>query len=203
MVRDNALAAAGLLNREIGGPSVYPYQPPGVWEEISYGDVYSAQKYEQSKGEDLYRRSMYSFWKRTAPPPAMATFDAPDREKCIARRARTNTPLQALVVMNDPTFIEASRVLAEKALASATPAARINAMTRRIIARPATAAEVIALSNLATQQLVHYRRNPKEAAALLAVGASKPAAKAPAAELAAWATVASAIFNLDEALTKE
>jgi hypothetical protein len=203
MVRDSALAAAGLLNREIGGPSVYPYQPPGVWEEISYGDVYSAQTYEQSKGADLYRRSMYSFWKRTAPPPAMAAFDAPDREKCIARRARTNTPLQALVVMNDPTFIEASRVLAEKTLAAATPAARIHAMTLRVLARPATAAEITALSNLATRQMAHYRRNRKEAAALLAVGASKPATKVPAFELAAWTTVASAIFNLDEALTKE
>jgi hypothetical protein len=203
MVRDNALAASGLLNRTVGGPSVYPYQPKGVWEEISYGDVYSAQAYEQSAGEDLYRRSMYSFWKRTAPPPAMATFDAPDREKCIARRARTNTPLQALVVMNDPTFIEASRVLAEKALASPSAAARIDFITRRTLARSATAAETAALSKLAASQLAHYRRNPKDAAALLSVGASKPDAKRSQAEIAAWTTVASAVFNLDEALTKE
>ncbi len=98
MIRDTALAASGLLNDEIGGPSVLPYQPKGLWEELAFGDGYSAQTYEQSSGKDLYRRGMYTFWKRTAPPASLATFDAPDREKCTGRRALTNTPLQALVL---------------------------------------------------------------------------------------------------------
>jgi hypothetical protein len=103
MVRDNALAVSGLLNGEIGGPSVSPYQPEGLWEEMGRpGDVFSAQTYTPSTGKDLYRRSMYTFWKRTVPPPSLATFDAPDREKCSARRSLTNTPLQALVLMNGP-----------------------------------------------------------------------------------------------------
>ena len=102
MIRDTALAASGLLNGDIGGPSVFPYQPGGLWEEMAFGEGFSAQAYEQSHGKDLYRRGMYTFWKRTVPPASMATFDAPDREKCTARRALTNTPLQALVLMNDP-----------------------------------------------------------------------------------------------------
>ena len=116
MIRDTALAASGLLNDEIGGPSVLPYQPKGLWEEMAFGDGFSAQAYEQSHGPDLYRRGMYTFWKRTVPPASLATFDAPDREKCTARRALTNTPLQALALMNDPTYVEASRALAQRAL---------------------------------------------------------------------------------------
>ena len=111
-VRDNALAAAGLLDDRIGGPSVFPYQPEGLWREMAYGDMFTAQVYRKGSGSDLYRRSMYTFWKRTIPPPSLGVFDAPDREKCIARRSRTNTPLQALVLMNDPTYVEASRALA-------------------------------------------------------------------------------------------
>ena len=106
-IRDNALAVSGLLNPEIGGPSVYPYQPPGLWEEMAFGDVFSAQTYTPGSGKDLYRRGMYTFWKRTVPPASLATFDAPDREECRIRRALTNTPLQALVLMNDPTYVEA------------------------------------------------------------------------------------------------
>ena len=116
MVRDNALAVSGLMNEKIGGPSVFPYQPKGLWEEMAFGGDFSAQTYVQSHGKDLYRRSMYTFWKRTVPPPELNTFDAPDREKCTARRGTTNTPLQALVLMNDPTYIEASRALAERDL---------------------------------------------------------------------------------------
>ena len=116
MIRDTALAASGLLNGAIGGPSVMPYQPKGIWEELAFGDGFSVQAYEQSHGPDLYRRGMYTLWKRTAPPASLATFDAPDREKCTARRAQTNTPLQALVLLNDPTYVEASRALAQRAL---------------------------------------------------------------------------------------
>ena len=116
-IRDSALAASGLLVEKIGGPSVRPYQPPGLWEELSSrvdSDNFSAQKFVQDHGENLYRRTMYTFWKRTSPPPALTTFDAPDREKCTVSRDRTNTPLQALVLMNDPTYVEASRKLAER-----------------------------------------------------------------------------------------
>ena len=116
MIRDTALAVSGLLNDEIGGPSVLPYQPKGLWEEMAFGEGFSAQTYEQSHGKDLYRRGMYTFWKRTVPPASLATFDAPDREKCTARRALTNTPLQALVLLNDPTYVEAARALAQRAL---------------------------------------------------------------------------------------
>ena len=109
-VRDNALAISGLLIERLGGPSVKPYQPAGLWEDVSVERRY---KYIADKGEGLYRRSMYTFWRRTIPPPAMLTFDAPDRETCVIRRARTNTPLQALILLNDPTYVEAARKLAE------------------------------------------------------------------------------------------
>jgi hypothetical protein len=123
-IRDQALAVSGLLNREIGGKSVSPYQPPGLWEELMSrddGKNWTAQTYVQDHGKDLYRRTMYTFWKRTCPPPTLATFDAPDRETCTVRRARTNTPLQALVLLNDPTYVEASRKLAERMMTEAKP----------------------------------------------------------------------------------
>ena len=119
MVRDNALAVSGLLDDRIGGPSVYPYQPKGLWEEMAFGGGFSGQTYTPVTGASLYRRSMYTFWKRTCPPPSLTTFDAPDREKCTARRTVTNTPLQALVLLNDPTYIEACRELAESACSQA------------------------------------------------------------------------------------
>ena len=116
MIRDTALAASGLLNDRIGGPSVLPYQPKGLWEEMAFGDGFSAQTYEQSHGRDLYRRGLYTLWKRTVPPASLATFDAPDREKCTARRVVTNTPLQALALLNDPTYVEAARALAQRTM---------------------------------------------------------------------------------------
>jgi hypothetical protein len=123
-IRDQALAVSGLLDRRIGGASVSPYQPPGIWEELASradGKNWTAQEYSQSHGRDLYRRTMYTFWKRTAPPPTLVAFDAPDRETCVVRRARTNTPLQALILMNDPTYVEASRKLAERILRESGP----------------------------------------------------------------------------------
>ena len=124
MVRDNALALSGLLNPAIGGPSVFPYQPKGLWEEMAFGDGFSMQTYVQSHGPDLYRRSMYTFWKRTVPPAQMSVFDAPDREKCTVRRTVTNTPLQALVLLNDPTYLESARVLAERVIRQGRPRSR-------------------------------------------------------------------------------
>jgi Protein of unknown function (DUF1553) len=203
MVRDNALAVSGLLNKTIGGPSVFPYQPPGLWEELSRGDIYTAQEYHQSQGADLYRRSLYTFWKRTVPPPALSAFDAPDREKCTARRLMTNTPLQALVLWNDPTYVEAARVLAERALRESGDAqARVEWLFRQAAARPPAPAETRVLLDLCERRLEHYRRQPAEAARLIAVGASKSAGL-PAPELAAWTTVAGTILNLDEIITRE
>lgn len=205
IVRDNALAISGLLNREIGGPSVFPYQPAGLWEEMAFGEGFSAQEYKQSSGNDLYRRSLYTFWKRTVPPPSLVTFDAPDREKCTARRAVTNTPLQALVLMNDPTYVEAARVLAQRTLneAGRDPIRRINHAFRLATGRYPAPRETRVLRELARQQLAHYRRNKNPALLLLGVGESPFGQKLDASELAAWITVASAILNLDETITKE
>lgn len=204
-IRDNALAVSGLLNDEIGGRSVLPYQPPGLWEEMAFGDGFSMQEYAQSHGKDLYRRSMYTFWKRTVPPAAMATFDAPDREKCVARRAVTNTPLQALVTLNDPTYVEASRAMAQRTLLEGGKDAqsRIVYVFRLALARKPSAQEVKVLRDLLTKQLINYRKNKKAASELLRVGESKADDKIDQAELAAWTMVASTILNLDETITKE
>ena len=205
LVRDNALAVSGLLNNTIGGPSVFPYQPPGLWEEMAFGDGFSMQTYVQSHGPDLYRRTMYTFWKRTVPPATLSTFDAPDREKCVARRAVTNTPLQALVTLNDPTYIEAARVLAERALRDGgkDTSNRIAFAFRLATARRPSLQETKVLRELLTQQLALYRGDVAAAEKLLTVGESKPDGKLERAELAAWTVVASTILNLDETITKE
>jgi len=205
MVRDNALAVSGLLVDKVGGPAVFPYQPKGLWEEIAFGDVYSAQTYSPGHGPDLYRRSMYTFWKRTSPPPSLITFDAPDREKCTARRAVTNTPLQALVLLNDPTYVEAARALAGKMMHEGGPdaARRIRYAFRLATAREPDAKEVQVLREIERAELAQYRRNPDGARKLLNVGESKSDAKLDANELAAWTTVASTILNLDETITRE
>jgi hypothetical protein len=205
MVRDNALAVSGLLNGKIGGPSVFPYQPPGIWEELAFGDGFSAQEYVQSHGEDLYRRSMYTFWKRTAPPASLATFDAPDREKCVARRALTNTPLQALVLMNDPTYVEAARALAQRTLREGGKDAnsRIVYAFRLATSRKPTKPELGLLRSLLDKQILHYRSEKDAADELVRVGESKSDEKIDDRELAAWTVVMSAILNLDETITKE
>jgi hypothetical protein len=204
-LRDNALAVSGLLNDEIGGRSVLPYQPPGLWEEMAFGDGFSMQEYVQSHGKDLYRRSMYTFWKRTVPPAAMSTFDAPDREKCVARRAVTNTPLQALVTLNDPTYIEAARAMAGRTLREGgrNVSGRIAYVFRLALARNPSAQEAKALRDLLSRQLINYRKDRKAAGELLHVGESKVDDKLDQSELAAWTMVASAILNLDEMVTKE
>ena len=206
LVRDTALAASGLLNADIGGPSVLPYQPKGLWEEMAFGEGFSAQSYVQSHGRDLYRRGMYTFWKRTVPPAALATFDAPDREKCTARRALTNTPLQALVLMNDPTYVEAARALAQRTLterAKADDAARIAYAFRLATARQPTGAETGVLRRLLQKRLEGFRKDPRSAAKLIGVGESPRDTRIDPAELAAWTTVASTILNLDETITKQ
>ena len=204
-VRDNALSTSGLLVSQVGGPSVFPYQPEGLWKEMAYGDMFTAQVYRLGSGADLYRRSIYTFWKRTIPPPSLGVFDAPDREKCIARRSRTNTPLQALVLMNDPTYIEASRSLAERMLqhGGADSSGRIRFAFERALARPPSSLESRLLEDLATEQERKFQGAPEQARELLRVGASPVAEGIPEPELAAWTVVASSILNLDETISKE
>ena len=206
-IRDQALAVSGLLNRQIGGRSVSPYQPAGLWEELmsrADGANWTAQTYVQSHGADLYRRTMYTFWKRTCPPPTLATFDAPDRETCTVRRARTNTPLQALILLNDPTYVEASRKLAERMLMleGKTPDERIAFAFRLATARPPSARELTVLRKVLDRQIAVYSKDPAAALKLLAVGESPRNENLDVAELAAWMTVASVILNLDETVTK-
>src|SRR5205823_11719047 len=137
---------------------VYPYQPKGLWEEMAFGEGYSGQSYTLSSGSDLYRRGMYTVWKRTVPPPSLSLFDAPDREKCTARRAVTNTPLQALVLMNDPTYVEAARALAEKMIreGGADPAKRIRYAFRLATAREPDAKELQVLRNMGRSEITGY-----------------------------------------------
>jgi hypothetical protein len=205
MIRDTALAASGLLNDEIGGPSVLPYQPKGLWEELAFGDGYSAQSYEQSHGKDLYRRGMYTFWKRTAPPASLATFDAPDREKCTGRRALTNTPLQALVLMNDPTYVEAARALAQRTLLEGGKDEKDKLVYafRLATARKPSRRETGVLRKLLETELASFARNPQAAAKLLGVGESPRDKRLDPPVLAAWTTVTSVILNLDETVTRQ
>jgi len=204
MIRDNALFVSGLINDKVGGPSVLPYQPKGLWEEMAFGGDFSAQTYEQSHGADLYRRSMYTFWKRTVPYPGLNTFDAPDREKCSARRTVTNTPLQALLLMNDPTYLEAARALAQRDLseAPANEQERVRYAFRLVTDREPSAKEAEILDKLYQKERAHYQANKDAAAKLLVIGESKPDARFEPAELAAWTMVTSTILNMDEAVTK-
>jgi hypothetical protein len=206
MVRDNALAVSGLLNPQIGGPSVLPYQPAGVWEELAYGDVYSAQAYVQDHGDKLYRRGMYTFWKRTAPPAMLTTFDAPDREKCTARRAVTNTPLQALALLNDTTFLEASRAFAQRVLLE-DPKASVDTRLRKTFqlatARYPDNKELQVLRGALKQQLDTYGKDPHAAEKLVKIGESPAAANLDPKQLAAWTNVCTVVLNLDETITKE
>jgi mono/diheme cytochrome c family protein len=205
-IRDQALAASGLLDGRIGGPSVSPYQPPGLWEELMSredGKNWTAQVYVQSHGADLYRRTMYTFWKRTSPPPTLSTFDAPDREVCTVRRARTNTPLQALILMNDPTYIEAARKLAERVLGEAGTTDDGSALAfRLVLARPPSDRERAVVRRVVDEQLAKFRSDAEAAKNLLVVGESLRDERYEPAEVATWTTVASMIFNLDEAVTR-
>jgi hypothetical protein len=205
-IRDQALAASGLLNPEIGGKSVSPYQPPGLWEELmsrADGANWSAQTYTQSHGIDLYKRTMYTFWKRTCPPAQLATFDAPDRETCTVRRARTNTPLQALILMNDPTYVEASRKLAERVMTEAQATSdRLALAFRLVLARKPSAEESGILTRVLERQRSVFQKEPARALSLLKVGESARNEKLDAVEHASWTTIASVILNLDEAVTR-
>ena len=198
-IRDQALAASGLLNEHVGGPSVMPYQPQGLWEELS------GTAYEASSGADLYRRSLYTYWKRTVAPPSMMNFDASDREVCTVNVKRTNTPLQALNMMNDPTFVEAARSLAGQVLRTDAPGAaeRIDELARRVLGRPPSRPEAEVLGALLAGFADEYGADLDAAEALLSVGDSAWEGLADPRELAAYASVASALLNLDEAITKQ
>jgi hypothetical protein len=204
MIHDQALSLSGLLTPKIGGPSVSPYQPKGLWEEMAFGGDFTGQTYEQSHGPDLYRRSLYTIVKRTVPYPGLNTFDAPDREKCTARRTITNTPLQALVLMNDPTYVEAARALAQKDLSEAgpTPSERIRYVFRLATDRDPSAQETTILGKLYQREHAHYADAKEAAQKLLTVGESKPDPRFDPAELAAWTLVASTVLNMDESITK-
>jgi hypothetical protein len=205
MVRDNALALSGLLNPAVGGPSVFPYQPKGLWEEMAFGDGFSMQTYVQSHGKDLYRRSMYTFWKRTVPPAQMSVFDAPDREKCTVRRTVTNTPLQALVLLNDPTYLESARRLAERVIREAgrDPIRRATLAFEFATARKPDKSEIASLLRLAKQETEVFAHDQTQAQKLLKNGETEPDPKMDKIDLAAWTTVTSAILNLDETITVE
>ncbi len=202
VLRDMALATSGLLSPKVGGPPVKPYQPEGIWEAVAMKES-NTRNYKQDSGEALYRRSIYTLWKRTAPAPSMEILNAPTREVFCVRRDRTNTPLQAFVILNDPQFVEASRELAEHAMASsADPSARLDFITQRLISRTLVEAERKLVLDTLDAALTVYRADAKEAQALINNGETKPDPKLDAAELAAWTLVSSQVLNLDETLNK-
>ena len=206
-IRDQALTTSGLLSFQLGGPSVKPYQPTGVWKESAYdstGNRFNAQVYEQDRGAALYRRSLYTYWKRTAPPPSMMIFDAADRHRSCVKRTRTNTPLQALVLMNAPQFVEASRKLAERMMeeGGTTVQERIQFGFRLLTSRRPSVVEQDLLLTLFEKQQDRFVAHPQAAAALLSVGESPHNESFDAVDLAAYSTVGSVILNLDETLTK-
>jgi hypothetical protein len=202
MVRDQALAASGLLIEKIGGPSVKPYQPEGVWEAVAMIGS-NTRDYRRDNGENLYRRSMYTFWKRSAPPASMEVLNAPNRETCAVRRERTNTPIQALLTLNDVQFVEAARVLAEHAVKfSKDDDARIEFIAKRLLARPFRPQEQAVVKHSLAELRQDYRTRVDDAKKLIGFGESKADATLDPAELAAWTMVANELMNLDEALNK-
>jgi hypothetical protein len=201
VIRDQALAMAGLLVERIGGPSVMPYQPANIWSDVGERGL----QYRQSTGDDLFRRSLYTFWKRTAGPPAMTMFGASTRETCIVRQTRTNTPLQALNLMNDVTYVEAARRLAERMMieGGATPQTRVSFAYRVATAtRPTAAAQKILVDGF-SRHLEHYRTNRVAALELVRVGERPRDETLDVAELASYTMVANLILNLDATITKE
>ena len=206
MIRDNALAASGLLVPAIGGPSVKPYQPDGLWRERAMLTS-NTRIFERDSGDDLYRRGLYTFWKRSAPPPQMATFDAPEREYCVVRRGATSTPLQALVLLNDETYVEIARALAQRSMIeghwSEDPAGSIVRAFRLATGRRPGPDEVAILQRTYVNAFERYRDAPEDAAAVLMYGESPVDGSLDEAELAAMTMVAAVILNLDETITKD
>ena len=204
-IRDQALALSGLLNPQIGGKAVKPPQPEGLWITVAYPSSDTAN-FKQDTGSAIYRRSLYTFWKRTSPPPLMSIFDAPEREACIVRRERTNTPLQALVLMNEPQFVESARMLATNMIQDDTvdnsPQARISHLFEIITGHPADAETVAILRQSQSAFAAVYSGDENAAKALIATGDTEPSDEIPAGELATWTMVASQLLNLDQVINK-
>jgi hypothetical protein len=199
LVRDNALAVAGLLAPKVGGPSVKPYQPAKYWENLNF----PVREWQNDSGEGLYRRGLYTWWQRSFTHPSLLAFDAPSREECTAERNRSNIPQQALVLLNDPTYVEAARVFGARILQTeGTVTQRIQWAWRRALQREPDAAEVAAITNLFTQQLADYQADPGAAEALSKVGAAVAPAGLDKASLAAWTHVARVLLNLHESITR-
>jgi hypothetical protein len=202
-VRDNALFVSGLMNLEMGGRAVRPYQPPNIWEPIGYGDS-NTRYYLQDHGAALYRRSLYVFIKRTAPHPFLSNFDAPNREQLCAVRDRTNTPLQALQLMNDVQHFEAARALAERTLTEAEPTTdrRIDFLYRTVLSRQPASEEIRLVADVLGQQRALYQADPAAARKVVHVGESQPRGAASDEETAAWTMIANMMLNLDETLNR-
>jgi len=196
------LSVSGLLVPTFGGPAVKPYQPGGLWNVVAITGS-NTRVFKQDTGSALYRRSLYTFWKRTSPPPSMAAFNAPTREQCTVRRERTNTPLQALVLMNDPQFVEAARHLAELAIESAdNNDARAAWMLERVLAKPADDRDRDDLAKLVGAFSERFQKRPEAAKKLMESGDSKPNPDIEMAQLAAWTMAANALMNRDDFINK-
>lgn len=204
VIRDQALQISGLLKQKVGGPSVYPYQPPDLYKGIVVAASYPGTTYVVSTGDDLYRRSLYTFWKRTVPHPTLNVFDAPDREVCIVRRSTTNTPLQALTLLNDPIFVEAARKLAERVVkeGGVTAEARLTLAFRLATGRSPNERELHILKDALDKTLAAFQKDEAAARSLIQAGAAPSDSSISAAELAAWTAVANIILNMDETITK-
>jgi hypothetical protein len=202
-IRDNALFVSGLLNLEVGGKGVKTYQPANIWEPVGFAGS-TTRFYKQDTGPALYRRSLYTFLKRTAPAPFMSNFDAPNREQICTGRERSNTPLQALQLMNDVQHVEAARALAERMLTQggSTPQERITFAFRNVLARQPESQEIEILQRQLAAHLVKYQQDAELAKKLITNGESKPNAALPPAELAAHTMVANALLNLDETVNR-
>ncbi len=205
MLRDQALFASGLLVEKMGGPSVKLPQPAGLWEAVAYTGSNTARFTADTGPDKVHRRSLYTFWKRTSPPPQMTTLDAPSREACRVRRERTNTPLQALLLMNETQYVEASRALAERTIkeSGAKPEERIAYLFRLAVGRKPDAVETAVILEAYREHFAKYSKDDTAAKKLIAIGESKADPKLNAGELAAWTMVANLVLNLDEVINKE
>jgi hypothetical protein len=200
MVRDSALAISGLLSDKMGGPSVRPYQPKGYWAYLNF----PPREWDDSPGEDQYRRGLYTWWQRTFPQPSLAAFDAPSREECVAERTRSNVPQQALALLNDPTYVEAARVFAERILREGGSRFedRLRWAYERALARAPREEEVLLVGQLLRKHAAQYRAHPGSAARLTSAGQAPVAKDLDLVELASWTSVARAILNLPEVITR-
>ena len=203
-IRDQALFVSGLLRERAGGPSVKPYQPAGLWEETSMPQS-NTRSYAQGSGDDLWRRSLYTYWKRASPPPSMLALDAPTREFCTVRRFTTNTPLQSLVLWNDPQFVEAARVAAERTLREpGDDRSRLGRLWQRVTGQPADAGTVDALAGaLAAERARWGGAGEADARRLVATGEAPVPADLPAPELASWTMISNAVLASDAAIVKD